>query len=161
MKPTVKVIWVVGIAISTETLHAQEIFVQGGTLGIGVGAALNINSRFGVHADFNAFKLSHDFTVGGKLLPKGVYSIKKNSENIILIRSRNKPISTLAMVTPDGHSAPGGGVLTFHRYGDQYFLSQILSDSANLSRAYDHQAIVSMALEIHEAVEGGRGGKSD
>ena len=65
MKTTVKVIWVVGVAISTETSHAQEIFVQGGTLGIGVGAALSINSRFGVHADFNAFKLSHDFTVGG------------------------------------------------------------------------------------------------
>ncbi|CAB3781210.1 hypothetical protein LMG28614_01192 [Paraburkholderia ultramafica] len=45
MKTTTKVIWVVGIAISTETLHAQEIFVQGGTPGIGVGAAMNFNSR--------------------------------------------------------------------------------------------------------------------
>ena len=74
-----------------------------------------------------------DFTVGGKLLPKGTYSFKKNSENIILIRSNSRRLSSLAMVTQDGHSAPGGGVLTFHRYGDQYFLSQILSDSANMS----------------------------
>lgn len=65
MKATAKVIWVVGIAISTETLRAQEIFVQGGTLGIGIGAAMSFNSTFGVHADFNAIKLSHDFTVGG------------------------------------------------------------------------------------------------
>ncbi len=74
-----------------------------------------------------------DFTVSGKLLPSGVYTFKKSAENILLIRHRTKAISSLAMVTPDGHTAPGGGVLTFHHYGDQYFLSQILSDSANLS----------------------------
>ncbi|MFM0036660.1 hypothetical protein PQQ73_20935 [Paraburkholderia strydomiana] len=62
---TIKVIWVVGLALSIETSHAQEIFVQGGTLGIGAGAALSLTSWFGVHADFNAFKFSHDFTVGG------------------------------------------------------------------------------------------------
>jgi hypothetical protein len=74
-----------------------------------------------------------DFTVSGKLLPKGVYTFKKDSQNIILIRNRNKAISSLALVTPDSESAPGGGVLTFHHYGDQYFLSQILSESANLN----------------------------
>jgi hypothetical protein len=62
---TKKVIWVVGLAFSIETSHAQEIFVQGGTLGIGVGAALSVTSWFGVHADFNAFKFKHDFDVGG------------------------------------------------------------------------------------------------
>ena len=74
-----------------------------------------------------------DFTVSGKLLPKGVYTIKKDAENIVLIRNRDKAISSLAMVTLDGGTAPGGGVLTFHHYGSQYFLSQILSESANMS----------------------------
>lgn len=62
---TIKVIWVVGLAITIENAHAQEVFVQGGSLGAGIGAALSITSWFGVHADFNTIKFSHDFTVGG------------------------------------------------------------------------------------------------
>jgi hypothetical protein len=78
-------------------------------------------------------KVPFDFTVSGKLLPAGEYTIKKTAENIITLRNHDKPISSLAMVTPDGKFAPGGGVVTFHRYGDQYFLSQILSEHADLS----------------------------
>ncbi|OLL33203.1 hypothetical protein BTH42_02885 [Burkholderia sp. SRS-W-2-2016] len=60
-----KVIWVVGVACVIETAHAQEVYLQGGTLGIGVGAAYNITPWLGVHADFNAIKLSRNFDVGG------------------------------------------------------------------------------------------------
>jgi hypothetical protein len=69
---TAKVIWVVGLAISIETAHAQEVFLEGGTLGVGIGAALNVTSWFGLHADFNAINLSHDFTVGGNRYADGV-----------------------------------------------------------------------------------------
>ncbi|WP_235993953.1 hypothetical protein [Paraburkholderia solitsugae] len=62
---TAKVIWVAGLAISIETSHAQEVFIEGGTLGVGIGAALSVTSWSGIHADFNAINLSHDFTVGG------------------------------------------------------------------------------------------------
>jgi hypothetical protein len=78
-------------------------------------------------------QIPFDFTVSGKLLPKGNYIIKKSAENIIEIRNHDKPISSLALVNHDGQSAPGYGVVTFHRYGDRYFLSQILSDSAGMS----------------------------
>jgi hypothetical protein len=60
-----KVVWVVGLACLIETAQGQEVYLQGGTLGIGVGAAWSITPRFGVHADFNAFSLSHNFYVGG------------------------------------------------------------------------------------------------
>jgi hypothetical protein len=73
-----------------------------------------------------------DFPVGSKLLPSGVHTFKKDAENSVLIRHRSKAISSLALMTPDSHSAAGARVLTFHHYGDQYFLGQILSDSANL-----------------------------
>jgi hypothetical protein len=63
---TAKVVWVVGLAIglaiSIETSHAQEVFVEGGTLGVGIGAALNVTSWFGLH----------DFTVGGNRYDDGV-----------------------------------------------------------------------------------------
>src|SRR5579871_3265187 len=67
-----KVIWVVGLTILAGTSHAQEVFVHGGTLGIGGGAALNVTSWFGVHADFNAISFSHNFDVGGNRYEDGV-----------------------------------------------------------------------------------------
>ncbi|ADG14621.1 conserved hypothetical protein [Paraburkholderia atlantica] len=60
-----KVIWVVALPCLSETSDAQEVYLQGGTLGIGVGAAWSVTSWFGVRADFNAINLSHNFEVGG------------------------------------------------------------------------------------------------
>ncbi|MGU7768846.1 hypothetical protein ACV229_01505 [Burkholderia sp. MR1-5-21] len=61
--------------------HAQEIFLQGGTQGAGIGAAVSFNSVLGAHADFNAIDFSHDFSFGGnrykddvKLRQGGLYA---------------------------------------------------------------------------------------
>jgi hypothetical protein len=69
---TVKVVWVIGLAISMNPLHAQQVYLQGGTLGVGIGAALNVTTWFGMHADFNAINLSHNFTVGGNRYEDGI-----------------------------------------------------------------------------------------
>jgi hypothetical protein len=74
-----------------------------------------------------------DFTVSGKLLPAGEYRIEQHGPNIVEIRNHYKPITSLALVTAGGDAAPGTGKLMFHRYGGQYFLSEILSDSAGMS----------------------------
>jgi hypothetical protein len=44
-------------------VHAQEVYVTGGTLGAGLGGALNLSPHFGVHADAEGFGLSHTVTV--------------------------------------------------------------------------------------------------
>lgn len=49
--------------MATSAAHAQEIYVQGGTLGAGIGAAYSFNSWSGVHAEVEGFGLSHSFTV--------------------------------------------------------------------------------------------------
>lgn len=54
-------------------VHAQEIYVQGGTLGAGIGAAVGLSPNFGLHADFNAINLSHNFTVGGNLYEDSIH----------------------------------------------------------------------------------------
>ena len=36
-------------------------------------------------------------------------------------------------MNPNDHKAPNGGKLVFHRYGSQYFLSEVLCDSASLN----------------------------
>lgn len=78
-----------------------------------------------------------DFTVGNRLLPSGTYTIQKQSKspNVIVIRSHDKPIATLSLVSPDGNKSPNGGKLLFHKYGGQYFLSEILCDRADMNVA--------------------------
>lgn len=60
--------------------QAQEMYVHGGTLGAGVGAALPLNSWAGVHAEIEGFGLSHSVNTNGneydghlKLLQGGLY----------------------------------------------------------------------------------------
>jgi hypothetical protein len=60
--------------------HAQEVYVHGGTLGAGIGAALPLNSWAGVHAEFEGLGFSHSVNVSGndydghlKLLQGGLY----------------------------------------------------------------------------------------
>ena len=76
-----------------------------------------------------------DFTVGSKLLPSGTYTIKPESKNayVIEIRSHDKPIAVLSLVHQDGNKSPNGGKLLFHKYGGQYFLSEILCDRADMN----------------------------
>jgi hypothetical protein len=74
-----------------------------------------------------------DFTVGNDLLPAGTYTIKPQSAAVIVIKNHDKPIAVLSLVHQDGNKSTNGGKLTFHKYGDQYFLSEILSDGANMN----------------------------
>ena len=76
-----------------------------------------------------------DFTVGTKLLPAGTYTIAplSGSATVIVIRSHDKPIAALSLVHQDGNKSPNGGKLLFHKYGGQYFLSEILSDQAGMN----------------------------
>jgi hypothetical protein len=74
-----------------------------------------------------------DFSVGDKLLPAGTYTIKAQSDHVIVIRNHDKPIAIVSLVYGDGNKAPNGGVLKFHRYHSQYFLTEILCDQANMN----------------------------
>jgi len=76
-----------------------------------------------------------DFTVANKVLPSGTYTLAPESgnPNVIVIRSHDKPIAALSIVQQDGNKSPNGGKLVFHKYGGQYFLSEILCDRADLN----------------------------
>jgi hypothetical protein len=73
-----------------------------------------------------------DFTVGKQLLPAGSYTIKAESSELIAIKNNDKPITVLTIGERDGARSPNGGKLMFHKYGDQYFLSEILCDWADM-----------------------------
>jgi hypothetical protein len=74
-----------------------------------------------------------DFTVGDKLLPAGTYTIKEQSNHVIVIKNHDKPIAMVSLVNGDYNPSPDSGRLMFHRYGSQYFLTEILCDQANMN----------------------------
>ena len=76
-----------------------------------------------------------DFTVGDKVLPSGTYTIKPESTNpnVIVIRSHDKAFAALSLVHQDDNKSPNEGKLLFHKYGGQYFLSEILCEQADMN----------------------------
>jgi hypothetical protein len=74
-----------------------------------------------------------DFTVANQLLPAGTYRIEKKPDKLIAIKNHDKPITVLTLVNQDGTRSRDGGKLIFHKYRDQYFLSEVLCDSASMN----------------------------
>ena len=75
-----------------------------------------------------------DFTVGNTLLPAGSYTIAAEDTGVIKIRNTDGRIVLLSTTTPDGKEAKTGE-LVFNKYGDQYFLHEILCTSADMNMA--------------------------
>jgi hypothetical protein len=76
-----------------------------------------------------------NFTVNGNSLPAGTYTVGSeiNSPNVITITDREKNIHILALTLPDANTPGSGNKLVFHRYGDQYFLSEVRCESTSMN----------------------------
>ena len=92
-----------------------------------------------------------DFTVGTQLLPAGTYTIKTQSSGLIVIKNQDKPLTVMTIVDQDGARSPNGGKLMFHKYGDQYFLSEILCDWAGMNVAL-HPSKVEKRVQLQQAM---------
>jgi hypothetical protein len=79
-----------------------------------------------------------NFIVGGKTLPAGEYTVEPNrrdSDKFWLVQSRDGQTSCLFTTMPvRANQTQEETKLVFHRYGDQYFLSQIWTAGANSGR---------------------------
>jgi len=86
-------------------------------------------------AQFNEVRadVPFDFTVGDKLLPAGTYTIKQEADRMIAITNHDKPIAAFSLVNHYSTNSQNGGELIFHKYGNQYFLSEVLCQSANMN----------------------------
>jgi hypothetical protein len=93
-----------------------------------------------------------DFTVGKQLLPAGTYTIKTQSSGLIVIKNHDKPITVLTIVDQAGDRSPNGGKLMFHKYGDQYFLSEILCDWAGVDVVVHPSKVEKRVLLQHAMV---------
>ena len=69
------------------------------------------------------------FTMGSKTLPAGSYTISSLTPYTVTVRNnQNRMAAASAVYGNDKQSAKS--VLVFNRYGDQYFLKEILSPNA-------------------------------
>jgi hypothetical protein len=69
-----------------------------------------------------------DFIVGAKQLPSGNYTFVSESNGVVEIDNRAQNIAILS-VTQQADAAGHSSKLVFNKYGDHYFLSEILCPS--------------------------------
>jgi len=104
-----------------------------------------------------------DFTVADKLLPSGTYTITPESSGVIMIQNYDKHVQVLTTTSYDSHESRNGGKLVFDRYDDQYFLREILCQSAAMNvnvapskqekRARIQQASLHNASQVYVATK--------
>jgi hypothetical protein len=75
------------------------------------------------------------FTVGGNTLPAGTYTIgtAAGGSDILTLNNWQKGVNILAVGQPDSYNPKKANVLVFHKYGNQYFLSEIRSEGASMN----------------------------
>ena len=70
-----------------------------------------------------------DFTLNNNVLPAGTYTISSLSPNAVQVRNVNGHVAELSLVQNDDKRSKTP-VLVFQRYGNQYFLHEILAANA-------------------------------
>jgi hypothetical protein len=67
-----------------------------------------------------------NFTVGSTHLPAGTYRVISVRDDLVQIANQQTRASILSAASFDSEQPANGAELVFNKYGDQYFLSEIL-----------------------------------
>jgi hypothetical protein len=80
-------------------------------------------------------RIPFSFSVNGQTLPAGEYLIRSNiaGEYVLALQNRDKHSTVMTLGNPNQTAKPRANVLVFHRYGDQYFLSEIRTISSSMN----------------------------
>ena len=103
-----------------------------------------------------------DFTVSGKLLPSGTYTISAEDPNTLMLRNDQKGVTVFSIAYADGKQS-NTSKLVFNKYGDQYFLSEVLCSSVDMNmeiptskaekRARVQEASIHNASQVYVALK--------
>ena len=85
------------------------------------------------HAQALTFKVPFDFTVGNQTLPTGTYQVSKVSGHAILIRTNDGRFGAMTTTFADDKGSYGVGKLIFAKYGNQYFLHEVLCNDVAIN----------------------------
>lgn len=95
------------------------------------------------------------FTVGAKTLPPAAYTITSTTPGVVKIQSADKRFTAFAPATRDNQQSEHGSELVFERYGDKYFLHEVLCPAV----ATLNVAIPASKLEKEVRVETAKSGQ--
>ena len=102
------------------------------------------------------------FAAGAKALPAGEYRVRAMAHNVVAIQSADYKTSVMLVSnSTENTNMDGLGGLTFNRYGDRYFLSQIWMGSNRgeelpKSRAEKEQLAAANADQARVTLAAGR-----
>jgi hypothetical protein len=124
------------------TVFVIAVFLLASLAATGTAAAQDHAARATVPFNFN---------VGDKYVPAGTYLITSNMSNpeIIFIRSEDGKIALLSEAHSDGRRS-NAGKLVFTKYGDQYFLHEILCSVCGMNDEFPgskHEKLVRTRFE--------------
>ena len=99
---------------------------------LAIGASTASFAQSGAVAKAN---IPFAFQVGSKVLPAGTYTFSRDGLSIMQLHGATAQAQAISMVRPEtGGNAPKVGRVTFHKYGDRYFLTGL--SNANDSTSY-------------------------
>jgi hypothetical protein len=100
----------------------RSIFRALATLGLGASlGSVALMAQDAIYAN-----IPFDFTVGAKSFAAGRYRVHQVTSVVLDIRNVEDHAGTVAMTVPPGSpKTRGQAVLTFHRYGEDYFLAGV------------------------------------
>jgi hypothetical protein len=81
-------------------------------------------------------KVPFDFVIAGKTLPSGNYEFVTQRNSTILIRSAEHQIALISMTRASEAGSNYSNRLVFNKYGDSYFLREILCPSIAVNAAF-------------------------
>jgi hypothetical protein len=84
------------------------------------GRALSLDTAVKTTVPFN-------FTAGDQQFPAGTYTISRESFGLLRIQNREKGIEVYVAAMPASNEVNNDGELIFKRYGNQYFLKEVLA----------------------------------
>ena len=99
------------------------------------------------------------FQIGNKTLPAGDYSVKRFSQNALLVTSADGEQSVIAQaprsIEDNANAKPSTEKLVFRQYGDQYFLAQVWTARGSAGRALDMTKAERKAAEDFKLAQNG------
>ena len=89
---------------------------------LGLGATLG---SVALRAQELRANIPFDFTLGKQSFAAGDYQVRQLSSSVLQIRNLSDHSGAMTVTHPSPAEQRGKTLLTFHRYGDNYFLTQV------------------------------------
>jgi hypothetical protein len=100
-------------------------------------------------------KVPFDFTVGSQLLPADTYIISSDQFRVTTIKGVDRHSRMVTIASPSNRESVSGSKLVFKKYGNEYFLSEILCPTSSMNLQLPESKLEKQ-VQTQEARSGGR-----